>query len=181
MGKGWPGFDSWVGNIPCKRAWQPTPVFLPGEFHGQRSLAGYSPWGCKESVGHDWAAEHINAQMTDENAEIADDNTRSWGAWLCRRHTHWSQLTPTRSVEIQNVNSTKCWWCWWKNEVEQPLFRTIWQYLVKLLISEEKNMHFYSAIFPLVHTRKRCSHMCIKNQNVCGGFILIFGKTNTII
>ena len=31
------------------RSWQPTPVFLPGEFHGQRSLAGYSPWGCKES------------------------------------------------------------------------------------------------------------------------------------
>ena len=32
---------------------QPTPVFLPGEFHGQRSLASYSPWGCKELVGHD--------------------------------------------------------------------------------------------------------------------------------
>ena len=32
-----------------KLTWQPTPVFLPGEFHGQRSLAGYSPWGCKES------------------------------------------------------------------------------------------------------------------------------------
>ena len=30
------------------REWQPTPVFLPGEFHGQRSLAGYSPWGQKE-------------------------------------------------------------------------------------------------------------------------------------
>ena len=32
-----------------RRAWQPTPVFLPGKSHGQRSLAGYSPWGCKES------------------------------------------------------------------------------------------------------------------------------------
>ena len=31
------------GKIPWRRAWQPTPVFLPGEFHGQRSLAGYSP------------------------------------------------------------------------------------------------------------------------------------------
>ena len=36
-----------------KRKWQPTPVFLPAEFHGQRSLAGYSPWGHKR-VGHDW-------------------------------------------------------------------------------------------------------------------------------
>ena len=37
-----PEFDPWVGKIPCKRAWQPTPVFLPGESHGQRSLVGYS-------------------------------------------------------------------------------------------------------------------------------------------
>ena len=34
---------------PWRREWQPTPVFLPGEFHGQRSLAGRSPWGHKES------------------------------------------------------------------------------------------------------------------------------------
>ena len=40
---------TWVGKIPWGRAWQPTPVTLPGESHGQRSLAGYSPWGCKES------------------------------------------------------------------------------------------------------------------------------------
>ena len=41
--------DSWVGKIPWRRAWQPTPVFLLGEFHGQRSLAGYSPWSRKDS------------------------------------------------------------------------------------------------------------------------------------
>ena len=43
------GFDPWVRKIPWRRAWQPTPVFLPGGSHGQRSLAGYSPWGHKES------------------------------------------------------------------------------------------------------------------------------------
>ena len=43
------GFDPWVRKIPWKRAWQPTPVFLPGESHGWRSLTGYSPWGHKES------------------------------------------------------------------------------------------------------------------------------------
>ena len=37
------------GKIPWRRAWQPTPVFLPGESYGQRSLVGYSPWGRKES------------------------------------------------------------------------------------------------------------------------------------
>ena len=41
-------FDSWVGKIPWRRIWQPTPVFLPGKFHGQRSLVGYSPWGHKD-------------------------------------------------------------------------------------------------------------------------------------
>ena len=39
------GFDPWVGKILWRRSWQPTPVFLPGESHGQRSLAGYNPWG----------------------------------------------------------------------------------------------------------------------------------------
>ena len=42
-------WENWVGKIPWKRAWQPTPVFLPGESHRQRSLTAYSPWGCKES------------------------------------------------------------------------------------------------------------------------------------
>ena len=44
-----PGFDPWVWKIPWRRAWQPALVFLPGAFHGQRSLEGYSPWGLKES------------------------------------------------------------------------------------------------------------------------------------
>ena len=43
------GFDPWVGKSPGRRAWQPTPVSLPGESRGQRSLAGYSPQGGRES------------------------------------------------------------------------------------------------------------------------------------
>ena len=42
-------FDPWVGKISWRREWLPTPEFLPGEFRGQRSLEGYSPWGHKES------------------------------------------------------------------------------------------------------------------------------------
>ena len=42
-------FDPWVGKIPWRRKWQPTPVFLPGKSHGWRILVGYSPWGRKES------------------------------------------------------------------------------------------------------------------------------------
>ena len=44
------GFDPWVRKIPWKRAWKPTPVLMPEEPQGQRSLVGYSPWGCKESL-----------------------------------------------------------------------------------------------------------------------------------
>ena len=45
--------ETWVQSlgrkIPCRKEWLPTPVFWPGELHGQRSLVGYSPWGCKQS------------------------------------------------------------------------------------------------------------------------------------
>ena len=57
------GFDPWVGKIPWKKAWQPTPVFLPGEFHGQGSLVDYSP--CSRRIGHDGsnlACMHMHAQ-----------------------------------------------------------------------------------------------------------------------
>ena len=43
------GFDPWIGKIPCRSKWQPTPVILAGEFHGQRSLVSYNPWGFKAS------------------------------------------------------------------------------------------------------------------------------------
>ena len=50
-------FDPWIRKIPWRRKWQPTPVFLPGKFHGQRNLAGYSPWGHKALDMTD-AAQH---------------------------------------------------------------------------------------------------------------------------
>ena len=49
-----PGFDPWVRKIPWRRRWQPTPVFLPGESHGQRSPAGSGPWIRKESTQLKW-------------------------------------------------------------------------------------------------------------------------------
>ena len=50
------GIDPWVGKILWSRKWQPTPVFLPGKSHEQKSLVGYSPWGHKR-VGHDLATK----------------------------------------------------------------------------------------------------------------------------
>ena len=51
----------WVRKVPWRRKWQPTPVFLPGKSHAQRSLAGYSAQGCR--VRHDWAPIHVTRCM----------------------------------------------------------------------------------------------------------------------
>ena len=51
---GRPKFNPWVRKIPWRRKWQPTPVFLPGKSNGRRRLAGYSPWGRKESDTTKW-------------------------------------------------------------------------------------------------------------------------------
>ena len=55
------GFDPWVGKMPWSRKWQPTPLFLPGKSHGQRSLADYSPGRCR--VRHDWATEYTHVHI----------------------------------------------------------------------------------------------------------------------
>ena len=51
-------FNPWVGKIPWRREWQPTPVFLPGKFHGESILAGYNPWGHKELDTTEWLSTH---------------------------------------------------------------------------------------------------------------------------
>ena len=54
-----PGFDPWVRKILWRRKWQPAPLFLPGKSRGQRSLAGYSPWGRKKCD----TTEHTHKQQ----------------------------------------------------------------------------------------------------------------------
>ena len=54
-------FNPWIRKSPWRRKWLPTPVFLPGEFHGQRSLVGSCPWG-SQRVRHNWATDtHTHA------------------------------------------------------------------------------------------------------------------------
>ena len=55
---------------PWRKKWQPTAVFFPGKSHGQRSLAGYSPWGCKES--------DTTQQLNSNNILTVQDNTELW-------------------------------------------------------------------------------------------------------
>ena len=67
-------FDPWVGKIPQSRKWQPSPVFLPGESHGQRALVGYSLWGCKE-LDTSEATEHIECRAALKRMQIAKNRT----------------------------------------------------------------------------------------------------------
>ena len=69
-----PEFNPWVGKIPWRREWQPTPVFLPGESHGQRSLEGYSPCSHKESdttwVTNTSTLSHVS--VDNDNDDVVD-------------------------------------------------------------------------------------------------------------
>ena len=66
-------FDPWVGKIPWREKCQSTPVFLPGESHGQRSLVGYSPRGCKESD----TTERLHSLFTQEDLGMGEDRKAS--------------------------------------------------------------------------------------------------------
>ena len=68
-----------VGKIPWRRKWQPTPVFLPGKAHGQRSLVGSSPWGHKR-VGHDLATKQ--EQHSSLNISYISQSDSEGGQWL---------------------------------------------------------------------------------------------------
>ena len=68
------GFNSWVRKIPWRRKWQPTPVFLPGESHGQRSLEGYCPWDHQE-LDKTEQVTHTHSTATEKQKVVA----RNWG------------------------------------------------------------------------------------------------------
>ena len=73
-------FDTWFGNIPWRRKWQPTPVFMSGKFHEQRSLEGHSPRGCK-TAGHR-IANKPQQQKTNKGTARAPPPTKPVpGAW----------------------------------------------------------------------------------------------------
>ena len=70
-------FDPWVGKAPWRRKWQPAPVFLAGESHGQRSLEGYSPWGRKDSDTTEATSTH-----TEMSLKLKKERHRSYKALL---------------------------------------------------------------------------------------------------
>ena len=120
------GFDCWVGKTPWNRKWQPTPVLLLGKFHGQRSLAGYSPWGYKElstteqlsTNAQNRAGQQPQTWRTNAGA-LGKAGRDRLGVWDWHEHTIIfkidDQLGPTVqhkefcSVFCNNLNGKRIW------------------------------------------------------------------------
>ena len=117
-----PEFNPWVRKIPWRREWLPTPVFLPGVSHGQRGLAGYSPWGHKES--------DTTEQLTlSPSLFHVPDRQPYWLVLLGSHYIYtpchvtllfsptmeWAVcLSPWLWAPFQDVS--KCYRCWWLGE-----------------------------------------------------------------
>ena len=82
------GFDPWVGKIPWRRKGQSASVFLPGESHGERSQAGYSPWSHKESDMTEQLSTHTYNSLLEGSLLLKKKKAKLflWG------HHHWSRL-----------------------------------------------------------------------------------------
>ena len=83
-----PRFDPWVGKILWRRKWQPTPELLPRKSHGQRSLVGYSPWGCKELD----TTEQLNKKLTFTSWVTLGKSFNSHGLVSC--FDEWEYTDP---------------------------------------------------------------------------------------
>ena len=97
------GFNTWVGKIPCRRAWQPTPVFLPGESHGQKILVGYSPLGHKEldtteMTQHARTRQYLLLTIFISHSDLMSQGTLLFqGTITFTCHPHPCELTEIRS------------------------------------------------------------------------------------
>ena len=121
-------FDPWVGKIPWRREWQPTPVFLPGESHGQRSLAGYSPCGHKavdtfEETLHTYTGCLLPPRLPRRHgsspAPEARGPTHSWpfvlGSWPPGRgHIEFSPHVPCDLSSLETF--CRLIFCWAERE-----------------------------------------------------------------
>ena len=87
-----------IRNIQWRREWQPTSVFMPGEFHGQGSLAGYSPWSCKESNTTEHRCMQIRTERTSEP---------------CKSQSGVCHLMPTQTCPVAHNTATDVLrhWC----------------------------------------------------------------------
>ena len=95
--------DPWVRKIPWRRKWQPAPVFLPGESHRQRNLAGYSPWGSKEL--------DMTEHTCNESSALVLSSESTPPRPLCHTHTcqPFAFAGGRRQIKLQTGSWTRGW------------------------------------------------------------------------
>ena len=98
------GFHPWVRKIPWRRAWQPTPIFLPGESHGQRSLEGYSPRGRKESDTLKRRTTHRTHELSPQVNELNTHDLTS--ATISFASLPWMRTLETCPLSTLQAHST---------------------------------------------------------------------------
>ena len=94
-------FDPWVGKISWRRAWQPTPVFLPGESHGHRSPAGFSPQGPR--VWQNWAMTTISGKAC---TDMSASKPRTFSITVDIRKLFFKVYLPASSLQALIIS-----WC----------------------------------------------------------------------
>ena len=132
-------FDTWIGKIPWSRKWQFTPVFLPGKSHRQRSLAGYSSWGCKESD----TSERERALMPTHACMHVHTHTHT------HTHTHsiWEQSYPNLG-KFSTILFT----------LVSMLLSTVWFYAI------QSQQRFSCCLVNLLMILKLLSHTFLKSK-----------------
>ena len=136
------GFSPWVGKIPWKRAWQPTPVFLPGESHGQRSLVGYSPIESPKVI-HDWSDKHTHThththRINNSVAKILYAHIIS-SDYISELEFLWSSVKEDEIFKIKFVANTSIF-----TEIIKPIetLDSVFKYL-----SYTVNTRYYAFLF----------------------------------
>ena len=106
-------FNPWIGKIPWSRKWQTAPVFLPGKSHGQRNLAGYSPWGPKSVT---WLNTHSSLIRRDMGEMVSVSIVREHRDMTSptnqeeRSHQELNQLAPWSSVSQWLCKPQSLWY-----------------------------------------------------------------------
>ena len=113
-----PGFNPWFGKIPWRRKWQTTPVLLPGESHGERSLVGYSPWGLKESDMTEQLHFHFSLSGIGEgNGNPLQcsclENPRDSRAWWAAVYGVAQSRTRLRRLSSSSISTSSFYFSFW--------------------------------------------------------------------
>ena len=139
-----PRFVPWVGNIPWRRKWHSTPVDLPGKFHGQRSLAGYTPCGHEES----------------HNLVTRQQHSYQWG------HSSFDIWLPsTMIVVVESLSCVRLFVTQWTAAHQTSLFFTISRSLLRLMCTESLcHPTVLSSVVPFIS--------CLQSFPASGSFLM---------